>query len=343
MNIGLFMEIAKHDLRHYLIVEFGALVVLGRVRKINVTNKMKELIEPGKVKLLDQGPSGHQPYDLSEKALLFNYHEAFYKIFHLPLDWMTPDNKTFTVCGKSHCNALCCCIMESEEGARLCRALTEKRVELARSTGKPVITRCHAGFYDAVIPIVIGNAYLGSLCFGQFLRKKPTAQQMQQVKKRLAFLKLRPGTLERFYKSTRVLSKSEVEGLVELLQMLGIYLSETHDKWQFLASFQQSDPITEATKYIQHHYAQSLTIEGLARLARMSKSHFIHRFSEQVGYSPIVYLNKYRITQAVEMLKKSKHNIAQIADLCGFTNITHFNRLFKRYTGKTPMQIRTGA
>ncbi len=292
---------------------------------------MKESKEPGKTK----------PDELSEKAFLFNYHEVFYKIFRLPLDWMTPDNQTFTVCGKSHCNALCCCIMETEEGARLCRELTEQRVEQARKTGKPVINSCHAGFYDVVIPIFIDNNYLGSLCFGQFLRKKPTAQQIHQVEKRLAFLKLRPGALARFYKDTRILSKSELEGLIELFQMMGAYLGENHDRWQFLASLQQSDPITDATQYIQHHYAQSLTIEGLARVVCMSKSHFIHRFSEQVGQSPIVYLNRYRISQAVEMLKKSKQSIAQIAELCGFTNITFFNRLFKRYIGKTPTQFRT--
>ena len=203
------------------------------------------------------------------------------------------------------------------------------------------MTSCHAGFYDAVIPITIDNVYLGSLCLGQFLKSKPTTRQIQQVKKRLAFLKLHPGALERFYKETRILSKSELEGLIELLQMLGSYICETYSHRQFLASFQQSDPITEATKYIQNHYAQSLTIDGLAHAVCMSKSNFIHRFSEQVGYSPLVYLNRYRISQASEMLQKSKMTIAQIAEACGFSNITHFNRLFKRYMGKTPMEYRT--
>ncbi|MBR4221360.1 MAG: PocR ligand-binding domain-containing protein [Victivallales bacterium] len=285
-------------------------------------------------------PSGHKPEELSEKAFLFDYHDAFYKIFHLPLDWIPTDNSTFTICGKSHCNALCNCIMESEEGMRLCSELLEKRVETARRTGKPVVTSCHAGFYDAVIPITINNVYLGSLCLGQFLKSKPTARQIQQVKKRLGFLKLRPGALERFYKETRILGKSELEGLIELLQMLGSYICETYNHRQFLASFQQSDPITEATKYIQNHYAQSITIDGLAHVVCMSKSNFIHRFSEQVGYSPLVYLNRYRISQACEMLQKSKMTIAQIAEACGFSNITHFNRLFKRYMGETPMEYR---
>ena len=284
--------------------------------------------------------SSHKPDDLREKAFLFNYHEAFYKIFHLPLDWIPTDNSTFTVCGRAHCNSLCCRIMESVEGVRLCRELTEKRVEKARTTGKPVVTSCHAGFYDAVIPIFINNVYLGSLCFGQFLRRKPTTLQIRQVEKRLGFLNLRPGTLARFYKGTRILSKSEVDGLIELLQMLGTYICETYSHREFLASFRQSDPITEATQYIQNHYAQSLTVDGLAHLVCMSKSNFIHRFTQQTGYPPIVYLNRYRIRQASEMLQKSKMNISEIAMQCGFSSITHFNRLFKRYIGKTPMEMK---
>ena len=282
----------------------------------------------------------NRPDELSEKAFLFNYHEAFYKLFHLPLDWIPPDNQTFTVCGKSHCNALCCCIMESEEGARLCRELTEKRIKEAIRTGKPVITSCHAGFCDGIIPIVSDQGYLGSLCFGQFLKRRPTTRQMARVEKRLSFLNLPPGALASYYKETRILSKSEIEGLVELMQMLGTFINLTYGRRQFLASIRQSDPITEATKYIQNHYPQSLTLDGLARAVCLSKSRFLHRFSEQVGYSPIVYLNRYRITQAADMLVKSKISIAQIADLCGFSNLSLFNRLFKRYTGKTPTEMR---
>ena len=38
--------------------------------------------------------------DLAEKKILHLYHSAFYKLFHVPLDWIKPNNKTFTVCGK---------------------------------------------------------------------------------------------------------------------------------------------------------------------------------------------------------------------------------------------------
>jgi len=283
------------------------------------------------------------PEILSEKAFLFNYHDAFYKIFQLPLDWVPPDNRTFTVCGKSHCNALCCRIMESPEGAALCRELTDKRIQEAQQTGKPVITSCHAGFCDVVIPIVADDGYLGSLCFGQFLRRKPSRQQIGQAEKRLSFLNLRPGELARFYKNTRVLAKSEIEGLTDLLQMLGTFICETSDRWQFLASFQQTEPVTMAMQYIQRHYAQNLTIDGLARSVCLSKSHFLHLFSKQVGISPLVYLNRYRINQAMGMLKNSKMSISQIANQCGFFNITHFNRLFKRYVGKTPTEARSSS
>ena len=64
--------------------------------------------------------------DLVRKKLLHNYHDAFYKLFRLPLDYIAPDNKTFTICGKAHCNALCARIMESEQGSSCCALQTHR-------------------------------------------------------------------------------------------------------------------------------------------------------------------------------------------------------------------------
>ena len=281
-----------------------------------------------------------QGAEIADKTLLLKYHQAFYKLFHLPLDWMPPDNRTFTVCGKAHCNALCARIMESKEGALHCQQMEIKRSEEGRRTGAPIIDQCHAGFYDVTIPIFTDNLYLGSLCCGQYLLKMPSAREIRRREKQLAFLNLKPGELARYYRRTRILTKDESEGMIELMQLIASYIGETYGRWQFLESLHQSDPITQATQFIQRHYATSLTVDGLARSVGMSKSHFIHRFSEQTGHSPVVYINRFRIAQCIEMLRDSTLTVSQIAYLCGFSSITLFNRLFRRYTGKTPIQLR---
>ena len=278
--------------------------------------------------------------DLVRKKLLHNYHDAFYKLFHLPLDFMAPDNKTFTICGKSHCNALCARIMESEQGSNLCAALVPRRVAEAKRTGKPVIKACHAGFYDALIPIFVENEYMGSLCVGQFLKEKPEREKLESIRKELDFLDLSIEELEEYCARTRVLTEEETEGLIELVQMLGEYICETYPKLRFFESMRSSDPIHLAEQYIKRHYAKNLSVDGIARSVGMSKSYFLHKFTEQTGTSPIAYLNSYRILQAAEMLKSTNIPISEIAYNCGFHTLSHFNKQFQKQFNQSPRTYR---
>ena len=281
-----------------------------------------------------------QTGDIAGKKLLHNYHEAFYKLFHLPLDYLAPDNRNFTICGKAHCNALCAKIMESETGAALCATLTRQRIAEAKRTRRPVVNRCHAGFFDALIPIFADGDYMGSLCIGQFLRRSPDEAEVAAIRKDLAFLEFEPGELENYCRNTRIMNDEEVDGLVELVQMLGEYICESHMRLRFLESMRSSDPVRTAEQYIQRHYAKHLTVDGIARSVGMSKSYFMHKFTEQNGTSPIAYLNSFRVTQAAGMLTGTKIPISEVAYQCGFQTLSHFNRQFRKVFGESPRRFR---
>ena len=274
--------------------------------------------------------------DLSRKKLLHNYHDAFYKLFRLPLDYIAPDNKTFTICGKAHCNALCARIMESEQGSSCCALQTAQRIAEAKRTGKPLVSSCHAGFYDAVVPIFVNDEYMGSLCVGQFLKQQPDAEKLKKICQELAFLDLQPAELESYCRQTRILSEEEIEGLIDLLQMLGEYICESYAKLRFFESMRSSNPILAAEQYIKSHYGKNLSVDGIARSVGMSKSYFIHKFTEQTGSSPVVYLNSYRIMQAAEMLLGTNLPISEIACNCGFRTISHFNKQFQKQFQQSP-------
>lgn len=281
-----------------------------------------------------------QIVDITGKKLLHNCHEAFYKLFHLPLDFIDPANRSFTICGKSHCNSLCVKIMENSTGAALCAGLARRRLAEGKRTGRPVINRCHAGFYDALIPIFAEGDYMGSLCVGQFLRRSPDETELAGIRRDLDFLEFEPGELENDYRNTRILTDDEVEGLIELVQMLGEYLCESHMRLRFLESLRSSDPIRTAEQYIQRHYANRLTVGGIARSVGMSKSYFMHKFAEQNGVSPIAYLNSFRVTRAAELLTGTGMPISEIAYHCGFQTLSHFNRQFRKIFGESPGSCR---
>lgn len=104
-----------------------------------------------------------------------------------------------------------------------------------------------------------------------------------------------------------------------------------------------SDKLTRLKKaigHIQEHYAKRVTVEELARTANMSKSHFCVFFKANTGMSPVEYLIRHRINEAVALLKNSDCSITEIASRVGFDNVSYFIKTFKGHNGFTPSELR---
>ena len=54
------------------------------------------------------------------------------------------------------------------------------------------------------------------------------------------------------------------------------------------------------------------------------------------GYTFLDFLNRYRISQAVKLLKKQEYRIYEIAEMVGFSDYKYFIKVFKKYAGCSP-------
>ena len=89
-------------------------------------------------------------------------------------------------------------------------------------------------------------------------------------------------------------------------------------------------------EYILQHLHEPLSVSDLSKKACMSESHFHKTFKEELGVTPIDYINSERIKMAVNLLKDSDRKIKEIYLECGFENRSYFNRLFKRKIHVSP-------
>lgn len=94
--------------------------------------------------------------------------------------------------------------------------------------------------------------------------------------------------------------------------------------------------------YMQAHFAEPLTLAEFAASAGLSESYFCHSFKKFTGYTPFAYLNRIRIVKSCELLQDSGKKITDIALLCGFNNISYFNRTFYKVMKMTPSAYRKG-
>lgn len=87
-------------------------------------------------------------------------------------------------------------------------------------------------------------------------------------------------------------------------------------------------------------YQQQWTVSEMATLLGFSQSRFCTLYKEIFGVSPKRDLQTIRIEQAKNLLICNEYTVNTVALMCGYTNRFHFMRIFKKETGKTPLEYR---
>jgi AraC-like DNA-binding protein len=100
------------------------------------------------------------------------------------------------------------------------------------------------------------------------------------------------------------------------------------------------DPrIVKVLSHIDVHAAEYLTVEKMAKLACLSRSHFHALFKRFTGDSFVDYLTRIRVGMAVMNLRSTDHSVLDVAYECGFYSVSRFYDAFKKYKGHSPGQI----
>ena len=87
--------------------------------------------------------------------------------------------------------------------------------------------------------------------------------------------------------------------------------------------------ILQVLEYIHQTYGEKITIESLCTRAYLSRSTFLRAFQEICGCTPTHYLQEYRCKKATELLEENKLSKTEIAELCGFYDLSHMMRALK--------------
>jgi len=126
------------------------------------------------------------------------------------------------------------------------------------------------------------------------------------------------------------------------IQVLANHLESIDNLSSFLAAMQDRN-IGLALKSIHDEIAHDWSVTKLADIAHMSKSTFSAKFHTMVGESPIVYLARWRMLKAREMLVETTMPINLISEKVGYSSEFSFSKAFKKMTGLTPGAIRKSA
>ncbi len=100
--------------------------------------------------------------------------------------------------------------------------------------------------------------------------------------------------------------------------------------------------VLKALAYIHAEYAQPISRETIADHVNVSSRHLNRCFRQELGISPVTYLNRYRIKQAKALLQRGEHTITSIGLEVGFSSSGYFTRIFRQELGLSPRDYQQG-
>ena len=119
------------------------------------------------------------------------------------------------------------------------------------------------------------------------------------------------------------------------------YLSWIADYSKNRLNVAQSSAVVRAKHYIMEHYRESsLTLKEVADHVELSEKYFTSRFTKECGETFLSYLTGLRVQKAKELIRTTTFKMYEIAEMVGYNNPEHFNRIFKKATGVSPAQYR---
>jgi AraC-like DNA-binding protein len=97
----------------------------------------------------------------------------------------------------------------------------------------------------------------------------------------------------------------------------------------------------EIKEIIQDHIDTSLTLKEISKDLKISPSYLSREFSKHFGNLSFgEYIQKQRIDKAKDLMTSHAYSLTEIAYLTGFSDQSHFTRIFKKTTGQNPSEFR---
>ena len=232
-----------------------------------------------------------------------------------------------------HCCAFCRAVKCHSERMNLqcCRHHAETALGEAVRRKEPFETTCHAGVTELVIPIVTTRCR-GAFFVGPLLSSGEGANLPEELRK--------------LYWSMPKISRVQAEALTEFLSSF-LTLAEP-EGWQNSprellpqADYGQIDERMQKTMHILHReFRKPLRAGELCRKIGLSRSRFLHCFARTFGVGFCEYLQRLRLSEAIQWIELTDLPLSAVAAECGFGDQSRFSALFKRYYRMTPGEFR---
>ncbi len=218
----------------------------------------------------------------------------------------------------------------------------------AIGSGQPHVFRCDQSFYK-------DNATIGAKSISLYFSEKYFGKELWGSNELAGVREFATASRQGFQLSgsaikdaaDRIEQLSHSSGLEKMIGFFSLLklLAETKNKKKLALQSSRLLPREEGrmNSIVEFTFRESyrkIYLTEVARLANLSVEAFCRYFKLHTRKTYINFLNEVRVSHACQLLIQKDSSIQQVCYQTGFSNVSNFNRNFKKITAKTPLSFR---
>ena len=100
----------------------------------------------------------------------------------------------------------------------------------------------------------------------------------------------------------------------------------------------RNETIRAVVAYLNGNFWKDLNIQSIADRFFVNMSYLCQVFKRETGHTMLEYISTLRIEQACALIRNSDFSVSEICEKVGYGDYCHFNKVFRRIMGKSPLQ-----
>lgn len=225
------------------------------------------------------------------------------------------------ICVQSDETDFCGSMRVVKGNIRACTRCDMQLFDCAKRERRQVEHICHAGLYDAVIPVIKNGIIVGYVLMGR-VRTAASPESVRDIYGE---------ELDALYGRVPYFTEEKIVSIKNLLQDLLL---------ENAVQFDQDETVDAVAQYIENNLCGNLSIEALCSRFYVSKNYLYEGFKKYYGATVNEFITGQRISKSKKLLEETKEPVARICEAVGVSNYPYFCKLFKKWVGMPPNEYR---
>jgi len=262
--------------------------------------------------------------------------DSFSACFGIRTLFYTPEGEILTT-GRTRAtdSRYCDLLQDRVFGEARCLECDAQKREQAARERRMVYYRCHAGLYEAVVPLFAQQQLLGFVMIGQFR----TDSALPREARTLARGKLPTKQLAAAYAELPLVTPDRIADVLRLFAVLADYIV-----LQNMVRLKGNLLLDRILGLIRSRIDRPVSLNEAAALVHRSRSTVSHLFNEKLGRSFRQVCIQTKLDKAEEYMRTIPNiTVAEAARMVGYSDPFHFSSLYKKHRGMPPSAYRRQA